>query len=354
VETGIYPDNFLNVTVLDGGGNPVLGLKQKDFRITEAGAPQEIKRLWEPKKRGGDIYIVLVIDCSGSMAGKPLEDAKAAAKSFLGFLSPGDRVALIKFSETWTTLMEFSTDRAALGSAIDSIQPGSSTAFYQAVIGGLNLFDKKNEGNKAVVALTDGKNNRSGTLDETLERSRAASVPVFTVGLGSDLDASSLRRLAQESGGVFYHAPVSSDLESIYRSIAVSLKNQYWIEYVASPSFWPHTMVEARVRVSAPAASGDSSLVYRVPVQMWKWATYFVLGEIALFILCFFLYRVLWRRFSMDPQGATKLTVVVLLLGTFVWFTFNFLRILPCFVYLLVDLLIAIALAVSMKLLAKR
>jgi VWFA-related protein len=354
VDTLIYPTNFASLTILDGSGNLVQGLKEKDFKVLEDGRFQQIIKVFEPRKKSGDIYIVLVIDCSGSMAGKPLDDAKAAAKSFLKFLGANDHVALVKFSESWTTLMEFSTDRAALERAIDTLQPGTSTAFYQAVMGGLNLFDEKNKENKAVVALTDGKNNRPGTVEECIERSHGVSVPVFCVGLGDDLDQTSLRKLALDTGGLYYHAPQSSDLESIYRSIATSLKNQYWIEYKASPENWPHINVEARVRVNAPSVTGESGLVYVVPVQMWKWITYFVLGEVSLFIICFFLYRVLWRRFSMDPEKATKLTVIFILGTTFVWFTFLFIRVLPCMTYLIFVLLLAIALAVALKIVAKK
>ena len=47
----------------------------------------------------GPLELVFVIDCSGSMRGAPLQQAKAAISSALGMMDEGDTFQIIRFSE---------------------------------------------------------------------------------------------------------------------------------------------------------------------------------------------------------------------------------------------------------------
>lgn len=77
-----------------------------------------------------------------------------------------------------------------------------------------------------------------GSVDHQLagvvEKANESGIPVFTIGLGN-VYISALQQLADETGGQYFLAPDSTDLESIYQSILDILANQYVIEYV-SPS----------------------------------------------------------------------------------------------------------------------
>ena len=49
--------------------------------------------------------------------------------------------------------------------------------------------------------------------------------------MGTSINAAVLKTIAEQTGGLYYEAPASSDLQAIYQSISSLLKNQYIIRY---------------------------------------------------------------------------------------------------------------------------
>jgi hypothetical protein len=83
-----------------------------------------------PRTRSNEIT-VLAIDNSLSMrAGKRLADAKAAAKSLVASLKPGERAEVLTFSSRVQVLSEVTDDHAPLNAAIDSIEPSDSRTSF--------------------------------------------------------------------------------------------------------------------------------------------------------------------------------------------------------------------------------
>jgi hypothetical protein len=79
-----------------------------------------------PRTRSNEIT-VLAIDNSLSMrAGTRLADAKAAAKSLVASLRPGERAEVLTFGSRVQVLSEVTDDHAPLNAAIDSIQPSDA------------------------------------------------------------------------------------------------------------------------------------------------------------------------------------------------------------------------------------
>jgi len=109
----------------------------------------------------------------------------------------------------------------------------------------------------AVVAVSDGNDfNSTSTLDEAIAYGVEKGVPVFTIGIG-DVNAEQMQRLAIETGGQYFLAPASSDLEAIYLQIAQVLSDQYLIEYTTS-SFGGNT-VSVDVEVDYNGLQGADS-----------------------------------------------------------------------------------------------
>jgi hypothetical protein len=76
--------------------------------------------------------------------------------------------------------------------------------------------------------LTDGEDTASkATLMNAVAATQLAGAPVFTVGLGANLDRDVLNTLAAETGGVALYAPSSTDLQTAFKNIADQLRNQY-------------------------------------------------------------------------------------------------------------------------------
>ncbi len=114
------------------------------------------------------VGVVLVIDTSGSMAGAPIEEAKAAAKSFVALKSPEDSIALVTFSDTAVVQTGFTTNAADVNNRIDAIVADGETALYDGVILGVSLFDTPSADNLLpnMILMSDGEDTVSTATEE--------------------------------------------------------------------------------------------------------------------------------------------------------------------------------------------
>lgn len=234
VDTSAYPKVTIFATVLRGG-QPVIGLDDKDFRVREDEVDQEPLTV-VPKLTA--LNAVVTIDTSGSIK-KALPQIQAAAKDFIDLLHPEDKFNIISFARQVQMLSE-SADRAAAKGAIDKTSARGDTALYDALYESVNVLKDK-PGRKAVILLTDGVDDdgRGGqlskhSLEEALELARTVNLPIFTIGLGSEKDVATLERMAKDSGGIYFDAPSAEQLKSVYDSIGKQLSGQYNIYYTSN------------------------------------------------------------------------------------------------------------------------
>lgn len=186
-----------------------------------------VKNVWLYTKRHANIY--LIADVSGSMAGRKLEDAKAALKVFGGQIQ-GDmeRVGLIAFSSSVAEvvpLMQLGQGRARLNEAVAGLQAGGNTALLDAVQLALtklqDLRDK--ERINAIVVMTDGKENQSRTslrtLQDRLRNKGDLPVVVFCIAYGSDADMAMLESIASASGGLARRGDMET-IKQLYKTMS--------------------------------------------------------------------------------------------------------------------------------------
>ena len=103
---------------------------------------------------------------------------------------------------------EFTTNRQPSLDAIGGYRPVGGTALYDA-LGGAFAALKRVEGRRAVVVMTDGRDeNNAGTapgsrqtLAQMLDSPARVDATVLPIGLGTNLDREGLERLAEISGG---------------------------------------------------------------------------------------------------------------------------------------------------------
>lgn len=100
---------------------------------------------------------------------------------------------------------------------------------------------------RSLVVLSDGQDTASvnSTLDDVIAKAAGANVPIFTIGFG-DADTQSLEQLANETGGVFFAAPSSAELNATFQDIATNVTNQYDFSFPA-PSSQAELTVEVLV-----------------------------------------------------------------------------------------------------------
>ncbi len=231
-------DGAVKIRRIDTSGYPTVSVTvavppdvtSDSIRLTEGGRPASVLAVRPLESAGDALSVVLAFDTSDSVKGAPLAAAVAAARTFVGQLPPAVQVGILTFSDRVRILQPLTTDREGVLQAIGSIsETVHGTVLYDSVRSAVGMFSGPAQRN--MVLLTDGADVGSRSLlDTAVAAAKAGDTAIFTVGLGSDADASVLQRLARESGGSFTPA-VESNLSDVYSSLATQLVNQYVIQY---------------------------------------------------------------------------------------------------------------------------
>jgi Ca-activated chloride channel family protein len=168
--------------------------------------------------------VVLVLDTSGSMRenGK-LDQAKKALNYCLNSLDKGDRFALIHFATTVNRykdgLLETDPDRVAQAKKwVNDLEATGGTAIYDALESALALHPKDDQGRQfLIVFFTDGEPTIGETNPEKILKNtfakNTANTRIFTFGVGDDVNAVLLDRLAEGTRAVSTYVRPQEDIE---------------------------------------------------------------------------------------------------------------------------------------------
>ena len=180
--------------------------------------------------------VVLALDSSRSMAGKPLAAAAAAATAFVASKPACDRIALVTFGRHASQQGAFSSATIDADNALRTLAIGtnSGTALWDAVDLSARLLASQ-PGGRVLVLLTDGNDVGSrASEDDALTSLHHAGAVVYPVAFGSKADASGLKRLASQTGGSFHGAAAGGALTAIYSSIARELRRTWRVRYLTT------------------------------------------------------------------------------------------------------------------------
>jgi Ca-activated chloride channel family protein len=169
--------------------------------------------------------IVLVIDVSGSMSGRKIEQARAAGRQLLQSLTPSDRFRLIDFSsdvrsfrDGWTAATGGNV-RAAT-EYLDALRANGGTNIQGALEEAL-AADTPDGRLPLVLFLTDGAPTVGEQRPDAIVQ-RAADLRrqrrVFTFGIGADVNAALLEQLALQGRGT---ATFVRPDESVERAVGI-------------------------------------------------------------------------------------------------------------------------------------
>jgi tight adherence protein B len=201
--------------------------------------------------------IVLAIDRSRSMLGEPIDDAVAAARSFVAAKPLEDRIAVVTYATEPILLTGFQTSTTDADSALRSISvnPVGGTTLYDAVVLSSNSLASETYLGRVIIVVTDGNETRSeATLEEAVAAAQNAGAVVYVVGIESEaFNPAPLQRIAEETGGNYYGAADSAALEEVYSSIAEELSRTWRLEYTTAAL--PSEEISLTVRAGGEKAS---------------------------------------------------------------------------------------------------
>jgi uncharacterized protein YegL len=170
------------------------------------------------------MHIALVIDCSGSMYGTNIRDARAAALTFIDrTLDASRHIAVVAFPGG--VLAAPTQDRAALAKAIGGLTPIGSTPMAKGLAQAREVLKGTAGVQRIVVVLTDGHpDDPDATMAES-QRIRRTGGRVVTIGVGRQVQQDFLMGLCSRPSD-YHHCNQSVELEGTFINLATELAHE--------------------------------------------------------------------------------------------------------------------------------
>jgi Ca-activated chloride channel family protein len=219
------------------------------FAAVALARPQKSISLGMEPEKGIDI--MLAIDTSGSMRAldfDPLNRIQAAVKHAAAFVQGrrNDRIGIVVFGAVAFLECPLTLDYSAIIDLLKIVEPDMTgtdgTAIGDAIATATNHLQDSQAASKVIVLLTDGRNN-AGAVDPLTAAKAAAAlgIKLYTIGCGAhgpsmypmedpvygtrwvqieeDLDEDTLQQLAHRTGGEYYRASNTPELDAVFKRI---------------------------------------------------------------------------------------------------------------------------------------
>ncbi|XP_029549178.1 inter-alpha-trypsin inhibitor heavy chain H3 [Salmo trutta] len=228
------------VIVYDVHRNTSMGeLKESKGYFVHHFAPSDLPRI--PKN------VVFIIDRSGSMHGRKMEQTREALLKILGDLVEDDHFGLITFDNTVSTwkkelLPANQENLEAAKSFARHIRDRGATDINAAVLDGIAMLNRNpREGSASLlILLTDGDPTTGETNLEKIHKNVKEAIgkkfPLYCLGFGMDVNFDFLEKMALENSGVGRRIYEDSDaalqLQGFYEEVATPLLTDVQMVYV--------------------------------------------------------------------------------------------------------------------------
>jgi hypothetical protein len=249
------------VSVIDQGGYPLPNLVQSSFSVDEGGTNRPLLSSTYVEVAYESIAIAGVMDYSGTMTDQPvaIADMESGFQDLFNGLRTGDLGEVIKFDSEVAVIQAFTSVKAALLTAVTTpFDQGRYTKLYDAAYKAVDDTALQTSPRRAVVITTDGTDEGPSTksLNDVINNAVAKGVPIFTIGIGSNINTAVLQQMANDTGGQFFQALTSQNLATIYQQLtSVLYQKQYILTFNQSQL---GAGVTANLRITATSSLGPT------------------------------------------------------------------------------------------------
>ena len=210
-------------------GRPVRGLKPADFKVFDNGVRQEVDLAAFDSI---PLNVVLALDVSSSMVGRPLANLKAAGRAVVEGLEGDDRAGLVTFSHLVDVRRGLTADRASVLAAIDASRSAGETALVDAAQAAM-ILGESDVGRALVILFSDGVDTTSwlapGAVLRSARRTDAVVYAVSSPGAGAT--PTFLEDLCETTGGRLLEVTSTDRLTAVLLQVLQEFRQRYVIGY---------------------------------------------------------------------------------------------------------------------------
>ncbi|PKK20427.1 inter-alpha-trypsin inhibitor heavy chain family, member 4, transcript variant X1 [Columba livia] len=184
--------------------------------------------------------VIFVIDRSGSMAGRKIEQTRAALLKILQDLHPEDHFSFITFNskvvEWKSSLLQATAENVASATGfMRTLSASGGTDINRALLTAVSLLDKAEKlperSVSMIILLTDGQptsgENNVEVIQENIQNAINGKYALFCLGFGFDVSYKFLEKMALSNGGI---------ARRIYENSDAALQLQGFYQEVATPT----------------------------------------------------------------------------------------------------------------------
>jgi len=272
----------VGVVVTDEKGKLVEGLHREAFHVFDNGAEQRITE-FAPVEEPGQVLLLV----EAGPAAYFLQSANLfAADAMLKGLSPGDRVAVARYTDAPLGIQDFTTDKVAAQAALSSIQfsLGFADLNLSSSLGGVLDWLERVPGKKTIVLISTGVDTSPSSSSAALQtRLRVGDVRILCVSTSGPLRNGKqggkakiqqtqdefaaadrwLQAIAELTGGRAYFPMNGKAFQETYKQVAEIVRHEYSLAFALPVADGAVHSID--VKVDRVGAAGKSmSAAYRV------------------------------------------------------------------------------------------
>ncbi|NXA20746.1 ITIH4 inhibitor, partial [Ibidorhyncha struthersii] len=192
--------------------------------------------------------VIFVIDRSGSMAGRKIEQTRDALLKILQDLRPEDHFSFIIFNSKvvqWkNSLLQATAENVASAAGfVQTLSASGGTDINRALLTAVSVLDKAERlperSVSMIILLTDGQptsgESNVGVIQENIQKAVNGKYALFCLGFGFDVSYKFLEKMALSNGGIarriYENADAALQLQGFYQEVATPILMQIEMQY---------------------------------------------------------------------------------------------------------------------------
>nr|XP_010301649.1 PREDICTED: inter-alpha-trypsin inhibitor heavy chain H4 [Balearica regulorum gibbericeps] len=192
--------------------------------------------------------VIFVIDRSGSMAGRKIEQTRDALLKVLQDLRPEDHFSFITFNnkvaEWKSSLLQATAENVASAAGfVQTLSASGGTDINRALLTAVSVLDKSERlperSVSMIILLTDGQptsgESNVEVIQENIQKAVNGKYALFCLGFGFDVSYKFLEKMALSNGGIarriYENADAALQLQGFYQEVATPILMKIEMQY---------------------------------------------------------------------------------------------------------------------------